>query len=144
MVDHMDKLFWIATVDELLEFKQVTKEKRVSLDAMKFHVHAACWGKQVKRTRYRTGKPPLMVWSKLQKHLMSTFLPHNDERTTYNKLHNLCQGSHTVDEYAEEFSLLFTRTDISDSAEQPVSQIIGGPASLNPNRPFTIRSINHL
>ena len=89
MVDHMDKLYWIAIVDELLEFKQVTKEKRVSLDAMKFRVYAASWWKQVKRTRHPMGKTPLMVWSKLQKHRMSTFLPHNYERTMYNKLHNL-------------------------------------------------------
>ncbi|WZZ44685.1 hypothetical protein YC2023_040944 [Brassica napus] len=32
----------------------------------------------------------------------------------------------TVDEYADEFSLLLTRTDIYDSAEQLVSRFIGG------------------
>ncbi|XP_056864510.1 uncharacterized protein LOC130511487 [Raphanus sativus] len=44
----------------------------------------------------------------------------------YNKLQNLRQGSRTVDEYAEEFSLLLTRTEIHDSQIQLVARFIGG------------------
>lgn len=56
-------LDWIATVDELLEFKQVPKEKRVSLVAMKFRGHASSWWKQVKATRHRVGKQPIVSWN---------------------------------------------------------------------------------
>uniref|UniRef100_A0A0D3CXQ2 Retrotransposon gag domain-containing protein n=1 Tax=Brassica oleracea var. oleracea TaxID=109376 RepID=A0A0D3CXQ2_BRAOL len=92
-------LDWIATVDEILEYKQVPEEKCVSFVAMKFRGHAASWWKQVKITRHRTGKPPIMVWTKLQKHLKATFLTHNYEHTVYNKLQNLRQGSRSVDDY---------------------------------------------
>ncbi|KAG2254373.1 hypothetical protein Bca52824_084509 [Brassica carinata] len=119
-------LDWIATVDELLEYKQVPEERRVPFVAMRFRGQASSWRKQVKATRQRTGKPPIVAWSKLQKHLKATFLPHNYERTTYNRLQNLRQGSCGVDDYAEEFSLLLTRTDIYDSAKQLVSCFIGG------------------
>lgn len=44
----------------------------------------------------------------------------------YNRLQNLRQGSRSVDEYAEEFSLLLTRTNIHDTLEQLVSRFIGG------------------
>lgn len=67
-----------------------------------------------------------MAWEKLQKNLKATFLPHNYARTVYTKLQNLRQGSRTVDDYAEEFSLLLTWTDIYDSPEQLVSRFIWG------------------
>lgn len=76
-------LDWITTVDELLELKQVPEQKWLSLVAMKFRGHAASWWKQVKLTRHRTGKPPIMAWEKLQKHLKATFLPHNYAMTVY-------------------------------------------------------------
>lgn len=37
----------------------------------------------------------------------------------------LHQGSRSVDDYVEEFSLLLTRTEIYDSTEQLVSRFIG-------------------
>lgn len=39
---------------------------------------------------------------------------------------NLKQGNCSVDNYAEEFLLLLTRTEICDSKIQLVSQFIGG------------------
>ncbi|XP_013624806.1 PREDICTED: uncharacterized protein LOC106330972 [Brassica oleracea var. oleracea] len=115
----------IATVDELLEFKQVPEERRVPLVAMRFRGHAASWWKQVKTTRHRLGKPPIVSWPLLPL-TSKAGSARNYERTVYNKLQNLRQGSRTVDEYADEFSLLLTRTDIYDSAEQLVSRFIGG------------------
>ncbi|XP_013639428.1 PREDICTED: uncharacterized protein LOC106344638 [Brassica oleracea var. oleracea] len=44
----------------------------------------------------------------------------------YTRLQNLRQGSRSVDEYAEEFSLLLTRNEINDSKVQLVSRFIGG------------------
>ncbi|KFK30814.1 hypothetical protein AALP_AA6G029600 [Arabis alpina] len=119
-------LDWIATVDEVLDFKQVPENRRVPLVAMKFCGHAATWWKQLKITRFRTGKEPIHPWEKLKKHLRATFLPHNYERTLYTRLQNLRQGSRTVDDYAEEFSLLLTRTEIFDTVVQLVSLFIGG------------------
>lgn len=81
-------LDWLATVDELLDFKQVPEERLVPLVAMKFRGHADSWWKQVKTTRHR------------KKHLKATFLSHNYECTMYK---NLRQGSYSVDEYADNF-----------------------------------------
>lgn len=119
-------LDWMVSVEEILEFKQVPEDRRVPLVAMRFRGHAASWWKQLKTTRARTGRSPIQTWEKLKKHLRATFLPHNYDRLTYNKLQNLKQGSHSVEEYAEEFSLLLTRTEIYDSEEQLVSRFIEG------------------
>ncbi|KAF8106014.1 hypothetical protein N665_0148s0002 [Sinapis alba] len=117
---------WLISVEEIMEFKQVPLDRRVSLVAMRFRGHAATWWKQLKTTRSRTGKAPINSWDKLTKHLRQTFLPHNYERTMYTKLQNLRQGNRSVDEYAEEFSLLLTRNEINDSQIQLVSRFIGG------------------
>lgn len=82
--------------------------------------------KQLKATRSRTGKDPIQSWEKLTKHFCLTFLPHNYDRTIYNRLQNLRQGNQSVDDYAEEFALLLTRTEIHDSQIQLVSRFIGG------------------
>ncbi|XP_056862326.1 uncharacterized protein LOC108834545 [Raphanus sativus] len=109
-----------------MEFKQVPPNHRLALVVMRFRGHAATWWKQLKTTRSRTGKEPIHSWEKLTKHLRQTFLPHNYERTMYTRLQNLRQGNRTVDEYAEEFSLLLTCNEINDSQVQLVSRFIGG------------------
>lgn len=43
------------------------------------------------------------------------FFPHNYDRTMYNRLLNSKQGSSTLDDYADEFSVLLTRNDVYDS-----------------------------
>uniref|UniRef100_A0A0D3EBM9 CCHC-type domain-containing protein n=1 Tax=Brassica oleracea var. oleracea TaxID=109376 RepID=A0A0D3EBM9_BRAOL len=88
-----DLIDWVVAVEEILDFKQVPPERRVSLVAMRFRGHAATWWKQLKTTRSRTVKAPIQTWEKLTKHLHQTFLPHNYERTIYNRLQNLRQGS---------------------------------------------------
>ena len=119
-------LDWLVAVQELLEFKRVPEERKVALVATKFRGKAASWWLQVKATRVRAGKSNINTWSKLEKVLRKAFLPYNFDRTMYNRLQNLRQGSRSVDDYAEEFTLLLTRTEVFDSEIQLVSRFIGG------------------
>ncbi|KAG7532342.1 Zinc finger CCHC-type superfamily [Arabidopsis thaliana x Arabidopsis arenosa] len=105
---------------------RVPKERKVALVATRFRGHAASWWQQTKTTHARAHREPIGSWDKLKKKLRETFLPHNYDRTMYNKLQNLKQDSPSVDEYAEEFYLLITRNDIFDSQLQLVSRFIGG------------------
>lgn len=118
-------LDWIVSVEEVITFKDVPADRQVALVATRFRGHAASWWQQMKVTRTRGGKDPIRSWEKLKKKLRATFLLHNYDRTMYNKLQNLKQGSRSVDEYAEEFYLLLTRNDIYDSEIQIVSRFIG-------------------
>ncbi|XP_006404995.2 uncharacterized protein LOC18022361 [Eutrema salsugineum] len=119
-------LDWIVSVEEILDFKRVPEDRRVPLVAMRFRGHAASWWKQVKSTRTCTGKELIQSWEKLKKHLRKAFLPHNYDRQMYTRLQNLRQGSRSVEDYAEEFSVLLTRNELRDSKPQLVSRFIGG------------------
>lgn len=44
----------------------------------------------------------------------------------FTRLQNLWQGTRSVDDYAEEFTLLLTRNEILDNEFQLVSRFIGG------------------
>lgn len=60
-------LDWIATVEEILEFKHVPLERCVPMIAMKFRSRAAAWWTQIKASRIRLGKQKIMSSNKLKK-----------------------------------------------------------------------------
>lgn len=119
-------LDWLVAVQEMLEFKRVPEERKVALVATKFRGKAASWWLQLKSSRARAGKSPVNTFAKLEKLLRKSFLPYNFDRTMFTRLQNLRQGSRSVDDYAEEFTLLLTRNEILDSETQLVSRFIGG------------------
>ena len=58
--------------------------------------------------------------------MRATFLPYNYMHTLYQQLHNLRQGTQSIDEYTREFYQLVARVDLADSEDQLVSRYIGG------------------
>ena len=96
-------LDWVAAVEEILEFKEVPQDKRVSLVAAKFRGRAVAWWQQLKQSRIHQGKSKINIWEIFLKHMLATFLPHNYMHTLYQQLHNLKQGTQSVDEYTREF-----------------------------------------
>uniref|UniRef100_A0A0D2ZVL0 CCHC-type domain-containing protein n=1 Tax=Brassica oleracea var. oleracea TaxID=109376 RepID=A0A0D2ZVL0_BRAOL len=119
-------LDWLVAVQEMLEFKRVPESRKVALVATRFRNKAASWWLQLKTARARAGKRPIDSWTKLDKVMRKAFLPYNFDRTMFTRLQNLRQGSRSVDDYAEEFTLLLTRNEILDSETQLVSRFIGG------------------
>lgn len=109
-----------------MDFKRVPEDRKVPLVATKFRGKAASWWLQTKTARARAGKESVRTWAKLEKLLRKSFLPYNFDRTMFTRLQNLRQGSRTVDDYAEEFTLLLTRNEVLDSDVQLVSRFIGG------------------
>jgi hypothetical protein len=119
-------LDWVAAMDEVLEFKQVPEDKRVSLVATRFRGRAAAWWQQLKQTRLRQGKDKISSWEKLKKKMRVAFLPHNYSRLMYQRLQNLRQSSRSVDDYTTEFHQLVARNDLAETDEQLVSRYVGG------------------
>ncbi|XP_013617438.1 PREDICTED: uncharacterized protein LOC106323941 [Brassica oleracea var. oleracea] len=105
-------LDWIATVEEILEFKRAPMDRCVHVLTMKFCNRAAAWWIQLKSTRARLGKPKITSWDKLKSNLKKTFLPYNYDQLMFQRLHNIRQGSRSVADYSTEFFLLLTRVDI--------------------------------
>ena len=84
-------LDWVAAMDEVLEFKLVPEDKRVSLVATRFRGRAAAWWQQLKQTRLRQGNDKISSWEKLKKKMRVAFLPHNYLRLMYQWLQKLRQ-----------------------------------------------------
>ena len=70
-------LDWLATVEEILEFKGVPENKRVPLVATRLWGRATAWWQQLKLTRTRLGKAKITTWDKMKKHMRVSFLPYN-------------------------------------------------------------------
>ncbi|KAK9150784.1 hypothetical protein Syun_009093 [Stephania yunnanensis] len=62
-------LDWLASVEEVLEFKGVPEDKRVQLVATRFRNRAMAWWQQQKLMRNRNGKAKITSWEKMKKHL---------------------------------------------------------------------------
>ncbi|KAJ8628161.1 hypothetical protein MRB53_021468 [Persea americana] len=82
-------LDWICTAEKVLDFKGVPENMRVPLVATRLRGRAAAWWQQFKLSRTKLGKSKIATWEKLKKHMRSTFLPYNFQRTLYQHLQNL-------------------------------------------------------
>ena len=67
-------LDWVAAVEEILDFKGVLEDKRVSLVITKFRGRAATWWQQLKQARVRQGKVKITNWEKLLTKMRPAFL----------------------------------------------------------------------
>nr|GFB12622.1 reverse transcriptase domain-containing protein [Tanacetum cinerariifolium] len=117
---------WLAVVEEVFEFKEVPKNKRVSLIATKLRGRASAWWQQMKLTKERVGKSKITSWQKMKKCTRANFIPHNYQRLMYQRLQIMKQGSKSVEDYTTEFYQLIARNDIQEREDQLVSRYIGG------------------
>ena len=121
-----DFIDWVNIVEEIMDFRQVPDDVRVSLVATRFKGRAMAWWQQLKESRRQDNKPRITTWERLTKHMRRAFLPFNYERTLYNKLPNLRQGTRTVDEYATEFFYMTARMTSGETEKKLISRFIGG------------------
>ena len=121
-----DFIDWLNMVEEILEFRQVPDDARVSMVVTHFKGQAMAWWQQLKESRRQANKACINSWDRLTKHMRRGFLPFNYERTLYNKLQNLRQGTRSVDEYATEFFYMTARMTTSATQQQLISRFIGG------------------
>ncbi|XP_056857637.1 uncharacterized protein LOC130506963, partial [Raphanus sativus] len=117
---------WLNMVEEILEFRQVPDEARVSLVVTRFKGRAMAWWQQLKESRRLANKARINSWDRFTKHMRRGFLPFNYERTLYNKLQNLRQGTRSVDDYATDFFYMTSRMTTTETEQQLISRFIGG------------------
>ncbi|KAK9133615.1 hypothetical protein Scep_013143 [Stephania cephalantha] len=119
-------LDWMASVEEVLEFKGVPEDKRVQLVVTRFRNRATAWWQQQKLMRNRNGKAKITSWEKMKKHLRDEFLPYNFQRLMYQRLQNLRQGGKSIDDYTTEFHQLVAKNELQETNDQLVARNIGG------------------
>ncbi|CAM8948209.1 unnamed protein product [Rhodiola kirilowii] len=98
-----DFIDWLSQVEEVLEFKSVPDDRRVSLVTIHLKGRVQAWWQQLKRTRARSGKAKIASWDKFKRHIRTAFLPYNYDRELYTRFQNLRQGARSVDDYTTEF-----------------------------------------
>ena len=62
--------------------------------------------------------------------LKAWFLPSSYNQDSYAQLHNLTQGSMSVDEYTREFEKLLIKCDIQELEEQTIFRYLGPKYSI--------------
>ncbi|PKI37875.1 hypothetical protein CRG98_041736 [Punica granatum] len=133
---------WLATVEEILEFKGVPEDKRVPLVAIGLRDRATTWWQQ--RLMYqrlqnlRQGTQmvdeytieffQLIIWNEVHEtedQLVARYIG-GLQRLMYQRLQNLRQGTQMVDEYTIEFFQLIIWNEVHETEDQLVARYIGG------------------
>lgn len=124
-LDIEDFFDWISEVECLFDYIEINEEKKVKLVACKFKGEAFAWWEQLRTTRMRQNKPPIMSWPQMRKLLRIHFLPIDYTQVLFQKYQNCRQGSQSVEEYAAEF-YLFVHNDLAETESQQVVRFLGG------------------
>jgi len=80
-------------------------------------MYASLWGTNLCAKRIRNQKEKIQTWEKMKAKLKARLLPSLYIQDNYAELHNLTQGSMSVDEYTREFEKLLIRCDIQEPEE---------------------------
>jgi hypothetical protein len=93
---------WLHRVERIFDDKEVLVSMKVKLVTIKLKGRAFAWWEQLKRSRYRQGKPKINSWEKLVKHMRAAFLPHNHTQAMYQPSQSWTHGSRSVNRYMEK------------------------------------------
>jgi len=92
-------LCWLHTVERVFKYKDVPKDKKVKLVALRLRKHASLWWTNICAKRVRERKSKIRTWDKMKSKLKARFLPPTYVQDCYSQLHNLNQGNLSVEEY---------------------------------------------
>ncbi|PKI58108.1 hypothetical protein CRG98_021487 [Punica granatum] len=107
-----DFIDWLATVERVFDFKNISEEKKVKLVTIKLKKHASVWWENLKRCREREGKQRIVTWEKMKQELKKKFLLASYKQDIFSRLYNFKQEELTVEEYTTEFEHLMIKCDI--------------------------------
>ena len=101
-----------STVKRVFEYKDVPQDKKVKLVALKLQKYASLWWINLCAKRIKNRKEKIQTWETMKVKLKARFLPSSYFQDSYARLHNLTQGSMSVDECTREVEKLLIRCDI--------------------------------
>ena len=80
--------------------------------------------------REDNGEPPIASWAEMKQELRACFIPNIYKRDLFDKLQNLRQGGHSVEEYYKEMEQAMIRAHVHEDEEQTLARFLFG---LNKN-----------
>ena len=114
-LDPDDFIKWMQIVERIFDYKEIPENKKVKIVALKFWKYASLWWTNLLTKRVRQGK--IRTWEKMKAKLKARFLPPSYIQNNYSTLHNLTQGSLSVEEYTREFEKLLIKCDLREAEE---------------------------
>jgi len=93
-------------MERVYEYKDIPKDKKVKLIALRLHKYASLWWTNLYAKRVREREYKIRTWDKMKHKLKARFLPPTYVQECYSQLHNLNQGNLSVEEYTREFEKL--------------------------------------
>ncbi|KAL6195223.1 hypothetical protein ACLB2K_030843 [Fragaria x ananassa] len=117
---------WLSTVEQIFDYKHIPDERKVKMVAIKLTKKASARWESLRSCRERLGKPKIKSWEKMRKELRKKFLLENYTQNNFLNLHNIRQGSRSVDEFTEEFELVTTMCGVIEEEEQTIARYLGG------------------
>lgn len=100
--------------------------KKVKLAVVEFSDYALVWWDQLVTSRRRNDEPPIQTWREMKDVMRKRFVPNHYYRELYNKLHNLKQGSRSVDEYFKEMEITMIRTNVVENRDATMARFLAG------------------
>ena len=125
-LDPEEFLDWLHTVERVFEYKDISDDKKVKIVALRLRKYASLWWTNLNAKRLRERKSNICTWEKMKSKLKARFLPPTYVQDCYSQLHNLTQGSMSVEEYTREFEKLLIKCDIQEPEEQTIVRYLGG------------------
>ena len=93
----------LQMVERVFDYKDILDENRVKLVAFKLRKYASIQCANVVVKRARKEKAKIHSQDQMRDNLKAKFLPSHYLQDNYLKLHNLKQGTKSVEEYTREF-----------------------------------------
>jgi len=103
------------TVERVSEYKDVSDDKKVKLEALKLRKYGSIWWSNALSKRARKGKDKIVSWRKMKEKLQAKLLPPHYLQDNYTKLHNLRQESKSIEEYIRDFEKLLMICDLREN-----------------------------
>ena len=88
-LDPDEFLEWLQTVKRVFEYKDVPKDKKVKLVALKLRKYTSLWWENLVKKREKRGKAKIRSSEKMGTKLKGRFLPPSYLQNNYSKLHYL-------------------------------------------------------
>ncbi|KAM4081479.1 hypothetical protein ACJW30_11G095600 [Castanea mollissima] len=123
---------WITTVEQTFDFKDIPKNRKVKIVAIKLRKHTSIWWEHLKRQRQHEVKDCIVTWEKMKRELRRKYFPNHYKQDAFMKFNNFKQKELAMEEYKSEFDHLMIRCDIVEPGEQMIACYVGGlHAELN-------------
>lgn len=121
-------LDWEKKTELVFDCNDYTESKKLKLVVAVFEDYAITWWDDTKQKRRRNRERPIEEWRDLKSIMQRRFVPSYYYRELYNRLHNLTQGSKSVEDYYKEMEVAMIRANVEEDNEATMARFLN---SLN-------------